>query len=52
MLKKNFKDIKLTPTSILIDHKGKIINTIIGEINFPEFNQDLEILLKKANAHS
>ncbi|MDG2253189.1 MAG: TlpA disulfide reductase family protein [Methylophilaceae bacterium] len=48
----NFKDIKLTPTSILIDHKGKIINTIIGEINFPEFNQDLEILLKKANAHS
>tara|TARA_B100000780_G_scaffold213499_1_gene153035 strand:+ start:296 stop:799 length:504 start_codon:yes stop_codon:yes gene_type:complete len=48
----NFKGIKLTPTSILIDHKGKIINTIIGEINFPEFNQSLEILLKKANARS
>ena len=48
----NFNDIKLTPTSILIDHKGKIINTIIGEINFLEFNQNLEALLKKANARS
>ena len=48
----NFNDIKLTPTSILIDHKGKIINTIIGEINFLEFNQNLEVLLKKANARS
>ena len=48
----NFNNIKLTPTSILIDHKGKIINTIIGEINFLEFNQNLEVLLKKANARS
>ena len=48
----NFNDIKLTPTSILIDHKGKIVNTIIGEINFLEFNRDLEALLKKANARS
>jgi peroxiredoxin len=48
----NFNGIKLTPTSILIDHKGKIVNTIIGEINFIEFNRDLEALLKKANARS
>ena len=48
----NFNDVKLTPTSILIDHKGKIVNTIIGEINFLEFNQNLEALLKKANARS
>ena len=48
----NFNDIKLTPTSILIDHKGRIVNTIIGEINFLEFNQNLEALLKKANARS
>ena len=48
----NFNDIKLTPTSILIDHKGKIVNTIIGEINFLEFNRNLEALLKKANARS
>ena len=48
----NFNGIKLTPTSILIDHKGKIVNTIIGEINFLEFNRDLEALLKKANARS
>jgi len=46
----NFKDIKLTPTSILIDHNGKIINTIIGEIDFLKFNKNLEGLLKKANA--
>ena len=48
----NFNDIKLTPTSILIDHTGRIINTIIGEIDFLEFNQNLEVLLKKANARS
>ena len=48
----NFNDIKLTPTSILIDHKGRIVNTIIGEINFLEFNRNLEALLKKANARS
>ncbi|MDA1338567.1 MAG: TlpA disulfide reductase family protein [Proteobacteria bacterium] len=48
----NFNNIKLTPTSILIDHNGKIINTIIGEINFPKFNDQLKKLLKKANAHS
>ena len=48
----NFNDIKLTPTSILIDHNGRIINTIIGEINFPKFNNDLEKLLKKTNVHS
>ena len=48
----NFNDIKLTPTSILIDHTGRIINTIIGEIDFLEFNQNLEVLLKKANVRS
>ncbi len=48
----NFKDIKLTPTSVLIDHNGKILNTIIGEINFHQFNKELEKLLEKINAHS
>jgi len=47
-----FNNIKLTPTSILIDHKGKIINTIIGEINFLEFNQLLEKVLSKSISHS
>jgi peroxiredoxin len=49
---KHFKKVKLTPTSILVNHEGKIINTIIGEIEFKEFNQRVESLLKKANQHS
>lgn len=49
---KNFENVKLTPTSILIDHEGRIVNTIIGEIEFEKFNKTLEILLEKANQHS
>ena len=49
---KHFKKVKLTPTSILVNHEGKIVNTIIGEIEFKEFNQAVESLLKKANQHS
>lgn len=47
-----FNNIKLTPTSILIDHKGKIINTIIGEINFLEFNPLLEKVLSESISRS
>tara|TARA_B100000795_G_scaffold229751_1_gene186928 strand:+ start:89 stop:589 length:501 start_codon:yes stop_codon:yes gene_type:complete len=46
-IKNAFKNIKLTPTSILIDRNGKLINTIIGEINFTTFNKLLEEELKK-----
>ena len=46
-IKNAFKNIKLTPTSILIDSNGKIINTIVGEINFNTFNKSLEEELKK-----
>jgi peroxiredoxin len=49
---KNFEDVKLTPTSILINHKGEIINTIIGEIEFDSFRQSLKNLLKDASEHS
>jgi len=42
----SFGGVKLTPTSILIDKKGKIINTIIGEINFLKFTKLLEHQLK------
>ena len=49
---KHFKKVKLTPTSILVNHEGKIVNTIIGEIEFKEFNQTVEALLKKADQHS
>ena len=49
---KNFDDVKLTPTSILVNHKGEIINTIIGEIEFDSFRQSLKNLLKDASEHS
>lgn len=48
----NFDDVKLTPTSILVNHKGEIINTIIGEIEFDSFRQSLKNLLKDANERS
>ena len=38
-IKNAFKNIKLTPTSILIDRNGKLINTIIGEINFTLYSR-------------
>ena len=41
-----FKNVKLTPTSIILDKNGYIINTIIGEIDFNEFNKNLINLLK------
>ena len=41
-----FNNVKLTPTSIILDENGYVINTIIGEIDFNEFNNDLIKLLK------
>ena len=41
-----FNNIKLTPTSIILDENGYVINTIIGEIDFNEFNKKLIKLLK------
>ena len=43
-----FNEVKLTPTSFLIDHKGRIVNKIIGEINFNEFHHLLEKTLKNS----
>ena len=34
-----FNNVKLTPTSIILDENGYVINTIIGEIDFNEFNK-------------
>ncbi|MSQ80286.1 MAG: TlpA family protein disulfide reductase [Candidatus Methylopumilus sp.] len=39
----SFENIRLTPTSILIDKNGKVIDKIIGEIDFNKLNT----LLKK-----
>jgi|TARA_B100001142_G_scaffold171913_1_gene171421 peroxiredoxin len=40
-----FNNVKLTPTSIVLDKNGNVINTIIGEINFNDFNKNLVKLL-------
>jgi|TARA_B110000196_G_scaffold247238_1_gene216239 peroxiredoxin len=47
-----FKNVTLTPTSFLIDHHGKIINRIIGEINFDELNPLLKKTIKKSISSS
>jgi protein-disulfide isomerase len=39
----SFENIRLTPTSILIDKNGKIIDKVIGELDFNKLNA----LLKK-----
>ena len=41
-----FDNVKLTPTSIILDKNGYVINTIIGEVDFNEFNKNLIKLLK------
>ena len=41
-----FNNVKLTPTSIILNKNGYVINTIIGEIDFNEFNKNLINLLK------
>ena len=47
-----FKNVTLTPTSFLIDHHGKIINRIIGEIDFDELNPLLQKTIKKSISSS
>ena len=47
-----FNEVTLTPTSFLINHEGKIINKIIGEINFDEFTNLLEKALKESTSNS
>jgi len=40
---RSFENIRLTPTSILVDRNGKIIDKVIGELDFNKLNA----LLKK-----
>ena len=47
-----FNNVTLTPTSFLIDHQGKIINRITGEINFDEFDSLLQKAIKKSISSS
>ncbi|GAA4021796.1 TlpA disulfide reductase family protein [Actimicrobium antarcticum] len=44
-LAKAFGDVKLTPTTFLIDKKGKIIKRYVGEPDFAALHQLLEVAL-------
>ncbi len=41
-LARDFGDIRLTPTAILIDKQGNIVRTMVGELDFAELNRQLE----------
>lgn len=43
-----FDDVKLTPTSILIDKQGHIVRTVVGEMDFAALNHQLEQELGRA----
>lgn len=47
-LTRQFGDVRLTPTAILIDKQGNIVRTIVGELDFPTLNQQLEQELERA----
>ena len=43
---KAFGEIRLTPTSILIDKNGKVVKRYLGEPDFNELHAQIEKLLK------
>lgn len=42
----SFDDIKLTPTSVLINKKGQVVNTLIGVLDFKELHERIDLMLK------
>ena len=42
----SFDDIKLTPTSVLINKKGQLVNTIIGVLDFKDLHEKIDLMLK------
>lgn len=48
----NFKNIKLTPTTLVVNHRGEIVNTIIGVLNFKEIHHALDKLLEDSKVQS
>ena len=42
----NFDDIKLTPTSVLVNKKGQVVNTIIGVLDFKDLHEKIDLMLK------
>lgn len=48
LIARSFGDVKLTPTSFLIDKRGAIVKRYVGEPNFTELNALVEKLLAEA----
>ena len=44
--KKDFENIKLTPTTLVVNHRGEIVNTIIGILNFTKIHDAIDKLLQ------
>ncbi|KRP07730.1 MAG: hypothetical protein ABS29_05580 [Methylophilales bacterium BACL14 MAG-120920-bin58] len=42
----NFENIKLTPTTLVVNHRGEIVNTIIGILNFTKIHDAIDKLLQ------
>ena len=42
----SFDDIKLTPTSVLVNKKGQVVNTIIGVLDFKDLHEKIDLMLK------
>jgi len=47
-LAKAFGDVRLTPTTFVIDKRGKIVSRIVGEPDFPKLHELLEEKLAEA----
>jgi len=45
---KSWGDVKLTPTSYLVNKRGQIVKRYVGEPNFAELHQLIEKLLKES----
>ena len=41
----SFDNIKLTPTTLLINKEGKVVNTIIGVLDFKDLHQTIDQML-------
>jgi peroxiredoxin len=47
-ISKRFGDVRITPTTFLIDRKGRVIKRFVGEPSWPEFDRLVEKALAEA----
>lgn len=45
---KGFEEVRLTPTTFLIDRKGRIVQKFLGAPDFPKLHADIEKLLAES----